>query len=358
MFDEVLKHVAKLGLEVKSKNAGQFTLELTNGAKFTSVTKTNVESALGSRLSLLVVDETQSIENLADILEQLLMPMLLDYGVKENGILHARMVFIGTPRGVGTYFHELYLKELTQSNWKSFSTPSTVNPLLPRAYIEEQKNILPDHIYRMEILAEWLSTGVGVFHQFNLDTNTYDPEAITFDTLNKFIIGLDYGARDSTAAVLVYIDNQKNYYIHDYYMASMKTTQAHVESFRSLESRNPGHCEERFSDPAALQTITDLRDTYDYDTIRANNKIAEGIACLNDLMAPQGLNKKPKLFINKQLVELIAQIQLITYKTDTSTRTSDPFVKHKDHHFDLVHAMRYAIYSYFKQDLAGEVIVC
>ncbi len=356
MFKEVLKHVQKLKLPIKSINKNQFVIELENGSRFTSVTQTNYESALGSRLSLLVVDETQSIEDILTIYEQILSPMFLDYGIKENDSLYAKAVFLGTPRGVGTAFHSLFLKELKHNNWKSYSSPSMCNPLLPRAYLEEQRNILPDHVYRQEILAEWISTGSGVFHAFDPELNLYDPEVITFTKDSVFITGHDFGHTDSTAMLYIYVDRAGNYYVHDAYQQAAKPTKDHVTSFKGLESKNPGTLEERYGDPSAAQTLLDLRMDYDYDIRKANNKIAPGLACINNLMATQGYDKKPKLYINKNLAELIRQVRMVTYKESSSG--TDPFKKDPEGtHWDLLAAFRYAVYSHFRGQEAGLAIL-
>lgn len=356
MFLEVLKHVQALKLPVKQLNKNQFTIELENGAKFTSVTQTNYESALGSRLSLLVVDETQSIPNIKDIYEEILGPMQLDFGTNENGTLYAKSVFLGTPRGVGTAFHALFLKELTHSNWKSYNSPSYCNPLLPKAFLDQQKEILPDHVYRQEIMAEWLSKGSGVFFAYDPDANLYDPEELVFDNNSVYITGHDFGHTDSTAMLLAYKDRAGNYYIHDVYQQAARPTKEHVESFKKIEERNHGQLDERFGDPSAAQTLLDLRAQYDYEIQKANNRVAPGIACLNDLMAPQGMDKKPKLYINKNLGELIRQIRSVTYKD--AKNSVDPFEKDPEGtHWDLLAALRYAIYSDFRREQAGVVIV-
>jgi hypothetical protein len=358
LFDEVYKYILQLKLPVKSINKNQFIIELENGSKFGSFTESNIESSLGSRLSLLIVDESQSITGLTEMLNQHLFPMMLDYGVKDNGSLYAKAVFLGTPRGVGTEFHNLYLKEKVNQNWRSFNSPSTCNPLLPRKYIEDQKNILPDHVYRQEILAEWITTGSGVFFAFNEDYNLYDPKLLEFTDGSMYVIGLDFGYSDSTAALLVYVDNAGNYFVHDVYQKNMLPTAKHVENFRKLENKNRGKLKERYGDPSAAQLILDLRSDHDYDVQKATNKLDASIALLNELFAPQGMNKKPKLYINRELAELIRQIRLITYKDKVSKRSNDPFNKDPERtHWDLIAALRYAVYTDHRRGLAGIAIV-
>jgi len=359
IFDEVYRLILHLKLPIKQLNKNNFTVVLENGAGFSALSESNVEAGLGSRCSLLIVDETQSIPTLTHIIESLIGPMLLDYGTRDSGILEANVVFLGTPRGVGTSFHELFLYELTRDNWKSFSSPSYCNPLLPKSYLDDQKDLLSDRAYRQEILAEWLTAGAGVFFAFDSAHNLYDPDKLKLKG-TSFITGHDFGTRDSTAMVYIYVNNQGDYFIHDTYMANSRTTFKHHQSFCALRDKDKVAIEEgSYGDPSAAQSMMDLRDTYDYDIQKGYNKIAPGIAILNELFEPQGLNRKPKLYVNKNLAELITQIQLITYRNETGPQatTGDPFGKHKEHHFDLIHAMRYAIVTHYRQGQAAIAVL-
>jgi len=359
IFDEVYKLVLKLKLPIKALNKNQFTIELENGSKFSALTESNVEAGLGSRCSLLIVDETQSISNIMYIIESLIGPMLLDYGVTEEGILFSNIVFLGTPRGVASDFYELYLYELTRGNWKSFTAPSSCNPLLPRKYLDDQKDILSERAYQQEIEAKWLTAGAGVFFAFDLDINLYDPNEIDLRGSN-FITGHDFGALDSTAMIYIYTNPAGDFYLDATYMANMRTTAQHAIAFKALRDKDPKAQQEgSYGDPSAAQSMLDLRNTYDYDITKGYNKIAAGIAIINELMAPQGLNRKPKLFVNKNLAELITQIQMITYKNGVGPQAinGDPFNKHREHHFDLIHAMRYAVVSHYRQNQAALAVL-
>lgn len=359
IFDEVYRLVLSLDLPIKQLNKNNFTLVLENGAAFSALSESNVEAGLGSRCSLLIVDETQSIPTLMHILESLIGPMLLDYGTTDAGILTANIVFLGTPRGVGTPFHEIFLYELTRGNWKSFSSPSYCNPILPKSYLDEQKDLLSDRAYKQEILAEWLTAGAGVFHAFDIEYNLYDPDKLDL-TGSPFILGHDFGTLDSTALVYVYTNRQGDFYVHDCYMANSRTTAKHHEAFVKIRDRDEkAECEGSYGDPSAAQSMMDLRETYKYDIQRGYNKVSPGIAIMNELFEPQGLNRKPKMYINKNLAELITQIQLITYRNETGpqTNTGDPFSKHKEHHFDLIHALRYAVVTHYRQNQAALTVL-
>jgi hypothetical protein len=359
LFTMVLEYVNKTGLPVKSVNKNQFIIHLENNSKFVAATQSNIDSILGNRVSLVIYDETQSIPDVLHIHNQIILPTLLDYGVRSNGQLYAKALFLGTPRNTSTPLHALYLREDTQPSWKSYNAPSSSNPLLPRDFLEEQRLVMPPTTYKNEILAEFTSTGASVFFAFNPEVNLYDPSVLEFTEGTKYIIGLDFGFRDSTAAILVYITNAGEFYVHAMYQKESTATRDHVKAFRALESKAKGSLEVRYGDPSNPQMLLDLATSYNYEVSKANNRVAPALATMNELFQEHGHNKRPKLFINKDLKELIRQLKVIEYKSTAITGNPDPFKPDiaEGTHFDAVHALRYAIYTHFRRELAGMTIV-
>ncbi len=359
LFTLVLEYVNKTKLPVKNVNKNQFIINLDNGSRFVAATQSNIESILGSRVSLVVYDESQSIPDILHIHNQVILPTMLDYGVRSNGQLYAKALFLGTPRNTSTPLHALYLRAESQDSWRSYNAPSSSNPLLPKDFLEEQRMVMPDTTYRNEILAEFTSTGASVFFAFNPEINLYDPTVLVFGEGTRYIIGLDWGFRDSTAAVLVYVTNTGDFYVHAMYQKEGTATRDHVKAFRALEGSSSGTLDTRYGDPSNPQLILDLLTSYDYEVAKANNRVAPAIAVINELFQEQGYDNKPKLFINKGLKELVRQLKVIEYKSTAITGNPDPFKADiaEGTHFDAVHALRYAIYSHYRREQAGIVIV-
>ncbi len=363
IFGNVLKKVEQLGMPIKSINRGSFKLELTNGARFSANSAANVEAALGSSNSLLIVDETQSIPDIKRIMNQLLVPTMLDYGVRDSGLLWAHQILLGTPRGEENELTDYFYNELTLSNWKSFQAPSMTNPILPTAYIEQMRLELGDEVFRQEILAEIIGSDENVFHAFDRVRNTYTNEEVprldeplpegktkrnyfspTNDSL--YIAGLDIGWADATANVHIYRTPEGRYYVQKAYSKNNTTTSQHVKNYKEIEANLRGDIDVRYCDPAAAQTINDYIVDYDYDVIPAKNDVAAGIKYLNNLLARTGVLEEPRLYIHEDLGELIRQVSRIRYKKTISKKSSDPFIKDPDGtHWDLIAALRYALFS-------------
>ena len=356
IFNDVLKHVQALGLEIKSINKGAFRFELENGARFSANSASNIESALGTANSLLIVDESQSVPNLDHIMKQMLVPTLLDYGSRSSGILYGRQIYLGTPRGVDNQLYDLFINEEQFTNWKSFSAPSTTNPILPQSYFDSMRLELGDMLFEQEILAKFIGTDDNVFYALS-EENLYKTGAKVFNSSTDFVVGIDIGFRDSTAAIFAYRDARGYYYIDKCYSESQKATSFHVNQLKALDSSMLGTLDMRYMDPAAAQSICDYTQDYDYLVHPAKNDVQASIKYINQLLTPTGANKEPKLYINSELTELIRQLKRVRWKDKTSKTSKDPFVSdNKGTHWDLISAVRYGVYSDLHNVSAGCII--
>lgn len=355
LFNNVMKNVKKLKLKVTSQNTNQFTFQLENGSSFTATSMKTVKNVLGSRISMLIVDETQDVEELIELYEQFIEPAMADYGVDENLIPYAKSIFIGTPRGIGTNFHELYIKEKFFDNWKSFNFPSSSNPLLDKGFLIQKKKSLPEYVYQTEYEAKWLNNSTnGVFFAFNSERNVFDLKDVS-QFLNEhsvIIAGLDIGFQDSTAEVLIWVNEKGVFYILGEYQQNKLSTKEHVKNFLGLEQDFATPIV-RYIDPSASQTSYDLVMDYNYITTPGKNSVMEGVACMNQLF--EGIDGVPKMYVNKECTELIRQLSLVSWK-DKLTKT---LVKdQKKTHWDLAFgALRYAVYSYYLESTMGDIVM-
>lgn len=345
IFNETLKHVQTLKLEIKSINKGSFRFELKNGARFSANSASNIESALGTANSLLLCDESQSIPNLEEIMNQMLVPTLLDYGTRPSGILYGRQIYLGTPRGTENQLYDLFCKQDDFANWKSFSAPSHSNPILPQSYFEQMRMELGEMLYNQEILAQFVGSDDNVFYALS-DANIYKDGDIKFSRYTDIIVGIDVGFRDSTAGVFICRDPRGNYYVEQAYSENMKATSVHVANLKAMEEQVTGTIDLRYMDPAAAQLIYDYIHDYDYNVVSGKNAVQESIKYINQLLTPTGANNKPRLFINERLVELLRQLKRVRWKDTANKTAKEPFNKDpKGTHWDLIAALRYALYS-------------
>ena len=210
---------------------------------------------------------------------------------------------------------------------------------------------MDEKVYQQEYEAKWvLVTESLVFSSFDMNKNTFDPTILPI-TKDSFIIGgLDIGAVDATAYVLVYVENGK-YYVFDGFELMNMDEERIAKEIKSIEGKYGIQPKVRYIDPSAKLTAIGLANTHNIITYPAMNAIKESISLLNQLF------RQNKLFISKNMQQLLSQLQTMEWKENASDKSPDPFKRVKGHHFDLIAALRYAVYSHYKQNSDMEIVV-
>jgi len=261
------------------------------------------------------------------------------------------MFLLSTPRGIANDFYYYYMLGKSKPNWKSYRYSSLANPLNTTAFVQQMKESLDDLTFRQEILAEFLSTSnTTVFFSFNNSKHVQNIDKYReFIPKARVIAGIDIGFRDSSAHILIALLDSK-YIVFSATMVSQASTKDIHEAFKAAEDKYGVTPEVRLIDPSAALTAADFAQLHDYLTYPAENSVKEGISLLNQLF------REDSLIISDELTELIEQVALIEW-SDKNVRSGDMFKKHKSHHFDLIHALRYALYTFHKYNVSSEIVV-
>jgi hypothetical protein len=205
---------------------------------------------------------------------------------------------------------------------------------------------LGDMLYNQEILAQFIGTGNNVFYAFDKELNTYKRGSVPFNKSTPSIVGIDIGARDSTAHLILYRTAEGSYYLDQAYSKNMTSTKNHVIAYKEQEANVLSVPEMRYIDPSAAQTRIDLITDYGYECVPANNDVQDSIKYINLLLSPTGANRKPKLYICEDLTEVIRQVSRVMWKDTANKTTKEPYSKDpKGTHWDIIAALRYALYS-------------
>lgn len=114
----------------------------------------NPVSLLGEGLDWLVIDEASRLK--PTIWESHLSQRLLD---KQGWAL-----FISTPRGKGWFYEVFRRGQGNDSDYQSWNYPSWTSPLLNREQIENERERLPERVFRQEYGAEFIEGAGSVFH--------------------------------------------------------------------------------------------------------------------------------------------------------------------------------------------------
>ena len=153
-WEEVLLYLPKqLLVDV---NRSEHKITLLGNRKIWFKSADNPDSLRSEGLDFLWVDEGGQIGEEAWNLA--LRPALMDK--------HGRAIFTGTPKGKNWYF-QLWTRgqDPKQTDYKSWSFPSTNNPYLDPKEISEFARDMPELAYRQEIMGEFLDEIGSVFRR-------------------------------------------------------------------------------------------------------------------------------------------------------------------------------------------------
>jgi hypothetical protein len=346
IFDAVYQDILKLKIEIVKKDTKGLSLQLSNGSKIMVVSSKNFEAALGQRFSLVIFEESQSIDNLISIWEDYLMPAQADFGVDENGYMNSKTIFIGTARDKSNDFYEIFMRAKKPDKYKGYiSKTYTIydNPYISESFIESRKKELDEVTFNREFMGIWsdLSDEL-VYYSFREDKNVIPHSQAIKRILpeNQFLVGIDAGYSDSTAFLIAGVEPLTGTIIVlGEYEKNKLPLESHVNSFKALEEEfGPTRTPLRWCDPSAPQFMLELAYQFNYVTAPAYNKIEEGVQYVNQRFH-QG-----KLLISDRCQELIEQIQFLVWQNPV-TKTVKRDEKHK--HFDLaLAALRYMVASW------------
>lgn len=213
------------------------------------------------------------------------------------------------------------------------------NPSLDEKYKSSLKNEYTGMWYNRYILGEWAVAHGLVFDSWDHD-NTYEHP---FEPPNSYIVGVDYGTTNATAAVLCGIRHnrwpqitvEEEYYYDSSKRGRSKTDEELVDDIRAfLGYRNISAI---YLDPAAASLKIAMRNR-DLPVLDAKNDVLTGIKIVSKMVA----NKN--IVIQKSCKNLIEQMQSYCWDPKAAERGEDKPVKQNDHAVD---ALRYAIASAF-----------
>lgn len=213
------------------------------------------------------------------------------------------------------------------------------NPSLDESYKNNLKKEFTGMWYKRYILGEW-AVAQGLIYDAYDNDNLYEHP---FENPNYYVLGVDYGTSNATAAVLCAISPRKWPQIRvedEYYYDSVKRGRQKTDSELAADLRS--FCGYRsiraiYVDPSAASLKLELR-RMDLPVLDAKNDVVEGIKVTSKFIAGKNL------VIQKGCKNLIECLQSYSWCPKAADRGLDKPLKEKEHIMD---ALRYAIYSAF-----------
>ena len=131
----------------------RLSLELPNGSRLLSLPG-DPGTVRGLTASLVLLDETQSLPDGGHELFASVRPMLATTG--------GRMIVLGTPLDRSGLLFDIWEGGIAM-DWTRVHVPSTLCPRIPAAFLESERKLLGEAIFRREYLAEFAASASGMF---------------------------------------------------------------------------------------------------------------------------------------------------------------------------------------------------
>ncbi len=213
------------------------------------------------------------------------------------------------------------------------------NPILDDKYKNAIKNSYTGMFFKRYILGEWALAYGAIYDSYD-ESNEYEKP---FDNPSYYIVGIDYGTTNATAAVLCAVTPNKWPQIRvesEYYYDSEKKGRSKTDAELVRDIKDfIGYKSVRaiYVDPAAASFKVALQQN-DLPVLDANNDVLPGIRTISTFIA----NKN--IVIHRSCKTLIEHIQSYSWDPKAAERGEDKPVKKNDHILD---ALRYACFSAF-----------
>lgn len=213
------------------------------------------------------------------------------------------------------------------------------NPSLDEVYKENLRKEYSGMWFKRYILGEW-AVAHGLIYDSYDDLNEYSED---LPAPNYYIVGIDYGTSNATAAVLCAISPRKWPQIRveaEYYYDSAKKGRSKTDAelaadiYDFVQYRNISAV---YVDPSAASLKIELRNR-NLPVIDANNDVLEGIKTVSKFIAHKNL------VIHKGCTTLREVLQTYSWCPKAADRGEDAPLKKKEH---IADALRYAIYTAF-----------
>tara|TARA_R100000951_G_scaffold7923_1_gene7277 strand:+ start:588 stop:1826 length:1239 start_codon:yes stop_codon:yes gene_type:complete len=295
---------------VKSINESRLEILLVNGSKILLRGADNPDTLRGSGNSFICIDEVADIkpEAWTDVLRPTLSA--------EEPPGHA--LFVGTPKGVGNWFFDLFSMAKTHDDWQSFSYTTLDGGNVPAEEVEAAKNDLDRRTFSAEYLASFLNATNQIYYSFH-DDNVKKWEGDAND-LKRLFLFTDFNV--SPLATLIAVPTATGLHIIDELCLYSSNTDEMVQEVRN---RYPHQHITAFPDPAGVQRRTSAGGRTDISILqnagflvkyrKKHPAVKDRTNAVNSLLLNS--NQERRLFIDPKCRELIKCLTRFSYKENT-----------------------------------------
>ena len=253
----------------------------------------------------------------------------------------ARLFATCNPEGPAHWLKKQYIDRANIHDLIYWNFNLDDNPSLDDAYKNAIRNSFTGMFYKRYILGEWALAHGAVYDTFT-DDNIYENSK---NNPNYYIVGVDYGTTNATAAVLIAVSPKlwpqlciESEYYYDSAIAGRSKTDAElvkdIQNF--IKHKNVSAV---YVDPAAASFKVALRQA-EIPVVDANNDVLLGIKITSKFISGKNL------VLHRSCKTAIEHLQSYAWDPKAADRGEDKPIKQNDH---IVDSIRYALCSAFPQ---------
>lgn len=272
--------------------------------------------------------------------EVALMPQsFVDQAIaRQLSVDNAKLWFNCNPANATHWFYKEWVQKADNHNAKHLHFLMSDNPSLSAKALEKAEQSFTGVFYDRYVLGLWVAAEGLIYDMFDVKKHVVKTEKRKY---SEYILALDYGTLNATAALLLGYFNGVWYAVDEYYYSGrdaqkQKTDEEYYKDINAFIGDIPVRT--IIVDPSAASFIATIRRHNKYIVLQASNGVLDGIRFTASLI------KSGKILINDACKNLIEELQ--EYHWDETSEDDRP-IKEKDHACD---ALRYAMYTHVRRN--------
>lgn len=302
---------------IDQSNEAELKLRLKNGSVIHLKGADNPDSLRGVGLDFIVLDEFQDID--PRVWTEVLRPTLSDKGGKA--------MFLGTPRGVGSFSHEMFTMANETADWGAYTYTTLEGGNVPEDEIEQAKRDMDQKTFEQEYLATFNTYSGQVYYNFDRNYTIKAHNA----PVHEIHCGIDFNVDPMSVGISV-IEGNTVYFIDEIVMKGSNTDEVCDE----LKRRYPKSRIIMYPDPAGRQRKTSAGGRTDISILQnagftvqvrnAHTAIRDRVNSVNAKL--KNSKGESSLFVDPKCRQIISSLERMVYKPGTSVIEKDGELDH------------------------------
>ena len=294
---------------VSKINESRLEITLTNNSLIMLRGADNEQNLRGVGLDFLVCDEIATMKS--EAWTEVLRPTLAD---KEGSAL-----FIGTPKGIGNHFYELFTMAQTHDDWESFSYTTLEGANVSEEEIQAARDQMDSKTFAQEFEASFETATNLVYYAFKSENNVKKWDGVA-DDLKSIYVLTDFGV--SPMATVIAVPTKTGLFVIDEVALFSSNTDEMIQEVRNRYPHQQVTC---WPDPAGVQRRSSSGGRTDISILQnagwnvkykpRHPAVKDRVNAVNSLLLNS--NGESRLFVDPKCKELIKSLGRFSYKEGT-----------------------------------------